>query len=231
MKKKNVSTQSADERRALIAKMPPEASRLQVEDEVGKPRWREVADILDTDTILVNAQGGPFVMKGKPGRKSVPVTTAQASTSAITDILKRKKALTATDPVKNATMAAPESAEVLSLVMTALADEAASLHFERTEAERVGRETSAISIRRVNALKAIGDTWLKRKEQITEKDIDFESPSFRALFGHVLHTFRAAMENTNVRPELIETIFARVASMMDKEWETETRVRMKKATG
>jgi len=56
----------------------------------------------------------------------------------------------------------PESPEVLSQVILGIAEEAASLRFERQEAERNGTDSSTLSMRRVAALKAIGDTWIKR---------------------------------------------------------------------
>lgn len=221
------------DKQALLAALPPDVTRVQVKTAAGPVRWKPLADILNTDYIVINpATGLPFTMKGKPGRKVVtPVQggNGPATVDVMAQIRKKKSAL-ASDPIVRAASASPESPEVLTTVLLALADEAASLAHERKKAEEKNEPTSAISIRRVNALKAIGDAWLKRKEQIAESGIDFESPEFKAAFGFIAETFRGAMESSRLLPDVIETVFSKFGSVTNtKEWESEARNRMKKA--
>jgi len=122
--------------------------------------------------------------------------------------------------------ATPESAEVLNQVLLAIAEEAASIRFERQEAERNGEETSSLSMRRVMALKAIGDTWIKRKEQIQHAAVDMDSPSFQELFKFISETFSRAMTASGVRQELMDSVFAQFAKMLDDDWKREANSRM-----
>ena len=112
-------------------------------------------------------------------------------------------------------------------MVLAIGEEAASLRFERMEAERKGTDTSQLSMRRVAALKAIGDTWIKRKEQIQSRMIDLESPSFQALFQFISETFVRAMQSAGVRQELSDTVIAQFAKQLDDSWKNEAKSRMK----
>ena len=114
--------------------------------------------------------------------------------------------------------------------MQGFAQEAASLNFERVEAERTGKETSQLSIRRINALKALGETWIKRKEQLSGRQIDLESPAFRKLFEFMLECFRESMHNGGISRDQAETVFVALsARMVEETWEEEARKKMRGA--
>lgn len=214
--------------------IPPNATRVQVEDEYGKLIWRKPSEVLDTDTVRINFKTGePYVMFGKPGvpssnisntktpppnqtRSPVPPSNPQAN---INQLQQRKKAKLNNDAVFDQTKKNADSSEVLTHVLVGLAEESASLAFEREEAERRGESTSQISLRRVNALRAVGDTWIKKKELMSSKSIDLESKTFKKVFGHIAETFRKACDEAGVRPELAESVFATFGRMVDDpEW-------------
>jgi hypothetical protein len=83
-------------------------------------------------------------------------------------------------------------------------------------------------MRRVAALKAIGDTWIKRKEQIVNRAIDLDSPSFHELFKFISESFARAMDAAGVRPELANSVFAQFSKLLDEEWKKEAKTRMAK---
>ena len=117
---------------------------------------------------------------------------------------------------------------MLHEVVRALGNEAASIGFERQEAERKGEATSQISMRRIGALKAMADTWLKRREQLVSRGVDMESPAFKTLFKYIMETMKSSMDTTGVRSELTETIFAKFGKTVDSdEWAAEAKNRMK----
>tara|TARA_B100001287_G_C22604152_1_gene491866 strand:+ start:344 stop:1033 length:690 start_codon:yes stop_codon:yes gene_type:complete len=213
--------------------IPSGATRVQVEDEYGKLIWRKPSEVLDTDTIRINFKTGePYVMYGKPGvpssnmsnTKTPPpnqVHTVSPSNPQvnINQLQQRKQAKLSNDPVFDQTKKNADSSEVLTHVLVGLAEESASLAFEREEAERRGDSTSQISLRRVNALRAVGDTWIKKKELMSSKSIDLESKTFKKVFGHIAETFRKACDEAGVRPELAESVFATFGRMVDDpEW-------------
>ena len=212
--------------------IPQGATRVQVEDEYGKLIWRKPSEVLDTDTIRINFKTGePYAMFGKPGQpssnnanvKQTPVNTPYKvpsnAQSNINQLQQRKQTKLNKDAVFETTKKNADSSDVLTHVLVGLAEESASLAFEREEAERRGESTSQISLRRVNALRAVGDTWIKKKELMSSKSIDLDSKAFRKVFGHIAETFRKACDEAGVRPELAESVFATFGRMVDDpEW-------------
>ena len=213
--------------------VPEGALRVRVRDEKGKICWRRTGEVRPTDAMDLTTSGLPQWMNGSLGRPKVQtamqahLSVAPPVTALVGDLLMVKAASLRTDPVILAAESTPESAEVLNQVLLAIAEEAASLRFERQEADRNGEDTSAISMRRVMALKAIGDTWIKRKEQIQNQDIDLESQEFREVFKFISETFSRALVSAGVRQELSDTVFSHFSKMLDDDWKNEAKSRMK----
>lgn len=209
--------------------VPEGALRVRVTDEKGKTCWRRIGDVRAQDTIDLTLQGQPHWMHNQVGRPPVLRSVQDVAppvNQLVGDLLKVKQANLRTDPVILAAEATPESAEVLNQVLLAIAEEAASLRFERQEAERNGEDTSSLSVRRVMALKAIGDTWIKRKEQIQHQAVDMDSPAFQELFKFISETFARAMVNAGIRQELADSVFSQFAKMLDDDWKNEAKSRM-----
>lgn len=225
-------------RDAIIALIPSDAKRVKVTDELGAVRWRDLEAeghdaILDGDDFVL-LRGEPITMKTKPGRKKkipVPAGAPQAVNQVTAQVRAAKKAYLKKDPLLASISQSVDSEDVLHYAMRILAEETASLGFERTEAERKGKETSQLSIRRIGAVKSVVDSWLKRKDQLAGKMIDLGSPAFAVLFSFMVETFREAMLNGGVAPDQVETIFTGLSERMgDDLWEQEARIRMKKGS-
>lgn len=214
--------------------IPAGATRVQVEDEYGKLIWRRPTEIKDKDTIRINPKTGEaYVMFGTPGipptnpkgnapvvaSNQNPASNSPSAKPALNQLQARKRDKVKSDKVLGQTLDNPDSENVLTHVLVGLAEETASLAFEREEAERRGDATSQISLRRVNALKAVGETWMKKKELMSSKSIDLESKAFKRVFGHIAETFRRACDEAGVRPEMTESVFATFGQMVDDpEW-------------
>jgi hypothetical protein len=210
---------------ATIASLPPGTTRVQVTDEFGKTRYKKPSEIADNDVILRNSNGDPIVMTGRPGRKKKP--DMQPANAAVAEQLRAKEMFVEEDELLETIRQNPEGSAVLDFVMQGLAEEAASLGFERAEAERKGESTSQISMRRINAYKAVGESWIKRKEQLANGGVDMESPAFKRLFQFIMDTFREALEeDVKARPEMIETIFTSFSRRLDDDWTREATKRM-----
>ena len=210
---------------AVLATLPPDTTRVQVTDEFGKTKYKKPADIRSTDTILLNGNGTPIVMTGRPGRKKKP--EMKPANDNVAEMLRAKEDFVEDDELLEKVRENPEGGTVLDHVMAGLAEEAASLAFERTEAERKGESTSQISMRRINALKAVGDSWIKRKEQLASGGVDMESPAFKRLFQFILDTLRDALEeDVKARPEMIETIFTAFSRRLDDDWTRDANKKM-----
>ena len=220
--------QTKAERRRLIGLCPQDATRIKVRDDYGKERYRGLDEVRDTDFVLVDKAGDPIFMKGKPGRKFSP-REAPIANEAVANSIRRKDSTRDDDVILKVTKTNPESPDVLRGVMSELAEEAASLKFEREEAERNGQDTSNLSTKRARVLQAVGDTWLKRKAQLSQDAMDLDSPEFAAIFGHLVETFKSAMLECNSRPEMVETVIAKFASKLDDDWKTEAKKRVREA--
>lgn len=225
--------QNKPSRDDILALIPPDAMRVKVKTEKGHEKYRDISngldEILPTDQIVL-VSSKPVTMKNAPGRKKkAPLPKAPAPVNQmVANLVVQKQAFLDNDPLLQQIEDNVESEDTLLLVMRGYAQESASLEFERTEAERLGKETSQLSIRRINALKALSDTWIKRKEQLSGKTVDMASPAFSRLFSFMLDTFRESMLNGNVPRDHAETVFARLSDRMnDETWETEAQNKMK----
>jgi hypothetical protein len=212
------------DRETLLAELAPEVTRIQVIDEQGKQRFRKRDEIADSDTLVFNSSGDLVVMNGSPGRPQK--TELQPINEAVGEVMKQRRASMNDDDLLEVVKANPESAAVLDFVMVGIAEEAAALGFERQEMERRGQPTSQVSVRRIGALKAIGDSWLKRKDQIAAQGVDMDSPAFKRLFSFIMETFKDALASAGERPEMIETVFAGLSKKLDSDWQREAVKRM-----
>lgn len=220
----------------ILGLLPLDVIRVKVLTDKGRERYREIdpnqkdfSEVLPTDEIVL-ISGKPITMTKKPGRKKKspapkapsPTTPKNAQTQA------NKIAFLDHDPLLNQIEKGVESEDILLLVMRGFAQEAASLEFERLTAEAEGKETSQLSIRRINALKALGDAFLKRKDQLSGKTIDMAGTAFTRLFGFMVDTFRESMLSGGVPRDQAETVFARLSDRMaDETWEQEAHNKMK----
>lgn len=210
--------------------IPASAQRVKVIDDKGATKLRKIEELRASDTLSLNDIGLPVFVEGQIGKPPATKKTDDAMPPAspvIGDILRIKQGMLRNDPIIQAAETAPESAEVLNQVILGLTEEVASLRFERMEAERKGEDTSQISMRRIQGLKATADTWIKRKEQIQHRGIDLESPAFRAVFEFISETFTRAMQNAGVRQELCDSVTAQFSKLLDDTWMTEAKSRMK----
>lgn len=225
-----MSRKNKQRRADLLAKVPPSATRVKVLTAKGQRKYKALDDLADDDMIQTNKDGDPIVMKGKPGRKSTPnIGPANATVAAI---LQRKQSALQGDSILKTIGSSPDSPDVLHEVIKGLGEEAASLKFEREEAARDGKDTTAISSRRVQALRATAETWLKRADQLGSKLIDLEGAPFAALFRHQMETLRDAMLGSRMRDEQIEMVLNKFADIVDSDdWKNEANIRMKKSGG
>lgn len=211
--------------------VPEGVLRVSVTDEKGKVCWRKIEEVRGTDTIFLSPKGEPQWMRNPLGRpksaRSLHDELPPAN-DTIKDLIRVKDATLRSDPLILTVENNPESADVLNQVILGIAEESASLRFERMEAERNGVDTSPLSMRRVAALKAIGDSWIKRKEQIQTQAVDMESPAFRGLFRFISQTFSEAMAKAGVRDELAQSVMSEFSKSLDDDWKSEAEAHMKK---
>ena len=209
-----------------MAQIPPGAKTVQVKDALtAKIKYKPIDEVQELDEVQFTKDGIPIVMRKLGGRPKAVVIAPVTPLAA--ESVKQKLDALAADPILRIAKANPDDPDVLQQVILALGNEVASIGWERQQAELQGDKTSDLSVRRVNALKALADTWLKRKLQITTQGVDMNSPAYRVFMGEVLKAFRMACSESGIRDELRETIFTKMDKIMNDTWEADVKSRMK----
>jgi hypothetical protein len=217
--------QTREDRRRIIASLPPETKRVQVISSDGRTQYKRPDEVsIDSDEIILAADGTPVIMRGRPGRR--PKVALQPVTQNIAEVQEARGEHVEGDPLLTAARGNPEGDEVLNSIIVAMAEESAAVEFERLEAERHGVPTSNISAKRARILKGMADTYLKRRDKI-DGEIDLDSKTFEVLFGFILETVKDTMSATGMRPELIETVFSKLGKTLNDSWKAEATARMK----
>ena len=217
----------------LLRKIPKNAKRVKVIDAKNREAWRKIpvegdySLILDTDHLMIDpSTGAPFFMIKNPGRPA-KIPKQNAVNTTVAEIVARRKDSIKKDKLLQKVNTDVESDDVLSIIMEGFAHEAAALKFEREQTELEGKPTSQLSIRRINALKAVADTWLKRKDQISNRSIDLNSIAFQRLFSFIVNTFRETL-GQNLSEDQIGVIMTALSDRLgDDTWEEEARIAMR----
>ena len=204
--------------------------------EPGRPASKEIPFIGKSEDTpeedgeqIIPASGDFDTIVDKHGDLPLVPTLSKAEL-ALKALQDRKRQTYKRDMVLRTTKKNSESSKVLDAVLIGLAEEATSIKFEKEELERRGESTAQLSHRRIMALKAVSETWL-RKRELTGSDgaIDLGSKEFQALFGFIMETFRIACDDAGARPELVDTIFSRFAeAISDQDWVSDAKNRMEK---
>ena len=220
------AAQTRDDKRRILASLPPETKRVQVIGADGRQQYKRPDDIdVDVDQIALGADGKPVIMRGRPGRR--PKVHLQPISSGVQEVVEARDEHVSSNALLGAAKDNPEGEEVLNEIIAAMAEEAAAVEFERLEAERHGAPTSNISAKRARILKGMADTYLKRRDK-GEGGVDMDSPAFEAVMGFMFETIQGVMTDSGMRKEHIETVFAKLSKVLDDSWKAEAQARMKK---
>lgn len=148
-----------------------------------------------------------------PGRpKKIPI---EPKNEEVAQLMRNKRKHLDKSPLLNQLAEDPDSLNVLNLAMIELAKEAGSLDFERTEAERHGKSTSSISSKKINATKALIDTYLKKRDTIINESFDLKSKNFTLLFEFWVKKLQKAVVEAGFSEEMSQRFF----NEMSKEFE------------
>lgn len=156
--------------------------------------------------------------KRRPGRPSK--VEIKPTSEEVAELQKQKRQHLERDPLLVALTSSPDSLSTLDKVMYEFAKENASLDFERLEAERKGEDTTVISSKKIGALKALMDTWFKKRDAVVSEMFDFKDKRFELLFEFILIKFRKSCVLAGMKEEEIQNLF-RIAQEQFDGWEDE----------
>jgi hypothetical protein len=219
------------EKGRLLTALPVGVRRVKVVDELGKERWRPLDAVLPADRLPLKKNGDPIYSKKPTGRRRGAKTSGLPPVSEQVKVLMEYKAdAIESDPLVLIARRDPTSPEALKHVMSGLAEEAASIGFERLEAERNGERTSHLSIRRTTVYKTFVESYLKHMEISVEREkshLDLDGPAFQRIFHTIVRTFGEAMDEASVDPRVAEIVLNRfIKTISDDEWQARVKVAM-----
>lgn len=156
--------------------------------------------------------------RGRPRKVELPVENKEAE-----DKLKVKEKILEQDPLTNILRKNPNSLDVLDVLMVEIAQESASLQFERHEAERKGRDTTNLSHKKVSSLKALSEVFFKKREASLDQAFDFKSKRFgRLMEWFFIKVVKKAAVSSSMAPEQINILFDNIAKTFeDDSWEND----------
>ena len=162
--------------------------------------------------IVKRGPGRPRKIEKRPGRSDLEYHALMAA--------ERQKFID-TDPLVSLIEGNPhDTLALLHRIKLDVAREAATLHFQRIESEKYGKDTSAISIKRVKALEEIAKIELKLR-QVDQDSINLHSEKMQKIFSIWVEKMReVALELLS--PELLDMFFNRFATEM-QNWEEEAQ--------
>lgn len=120
------------------------------------------------------------------------------------------------DPVVKSLTGKVDSAQLLGHIRTEIAKEAAALHFQRVENEKLGKDTAQTSTRRIDALTRIAHIELEIKK-LAPNSIDVTSEAFQKIFALFVADMKEVAQDV-LPDQHIDMFFNRWATKM-ADWE------------
>ena len=152
--------------------------------------------------------------RGRPRKVERMPTTSDLQYHALMGEEKAK--FIDSDPVVKASTGGADAADVLKLIKSEIAKEAAALHFQRIESEKFGKDTAQSSTRRIDALTKVANLELELKKLGSEA-IDLNHPKFQQVFTFWIEMMKETATDT-LPPELIDLFFNRFSTKVEG-WE------------
>jgi hypothetical protein len=180
------------------------------EDAVSDPT-NNVRQLLPTHLLPKTGTGRPV---GRPRKVNPQPTVSDLDYHAL--MCEEKQKFIEVDPVVKALTGKVDSAFLLGTLRTEIAREAAALHFQRVENEKLGKDTSQTSTRRIDALTRIAHIELEIKK-LAPDTLDVHGEKFQKVFALFISILKETAKET-IPPEVIDLFFNRFATAMDG-WE------------
>ena len=166
-----------------------------------------VRQLMPTHLLPKTSTGRPV---GRP-RKMNPKPTAN-DLDYHAQMTVEKQRFIDVDPVVRSLAGKVDSASLLANIRTEIAKEAAALHFQRVENEKLGKDTAQTSTRRIDALTRIAHIELEIKK-LSPDTIDVSGEKFQKIFAMFISTLQETARET-MPPEVLDLFFNRFSTAM-----------------
>lgn len=143
-------------------------------------------------------------------------------------ILPDKKDLIKEDPLLKGLMAEDGTFELLDIVIAELAEEGASLKYERIKKEFDDEPTDRISLRRANILKMITDALIQKRNLALNDFVNLKSPQWQVVFGELMDKVRQTFDDLDYSSEQMELFFDKLQNNLEG-FEEDTEMKLKES--
>ena len=117
------------------------------------------------------------------------------------------------------------SGNVMDVLLLEVAEEVSHLKWERRKASKEGKNTAAYTIGRINGLRSLAETLIRKKEADVSSDLNLKSPKIQKLFEIWMQMFYEAIEKSGVNQEVMNVIFQQIkADLLTFEIRAESEI-------
>lgn len=221
---------SKQDRERVKSRIPVEADEINVVRE-GKERWIDISDLRSDDEIITKGDGITPVTSKKRGRPKKKPIEARGKTKETEKVMERRNDFIVHDPLYQAIKEDPESDKSFRESLKSLAEIAASLKFERKEAERNDEEPGKLGTllnRQKDVVKTIVEVGLKRQALNKNNDLDLDSNQFKFVFEKILVLFLGCMRSAGIEDEMAQVTLTNLEERLDEGWKEEVKAQIDK---
>lgn len=141
-------------------------------------------------------------------QEAIPIDRATARKMAKKEASKRDLLL---KTIKNN----PNNPESLDIVIEELAEEIFALKFERERLEQEEKDISNVAGRRVSAIKALIDTYLKKREINKDSALDLKSEEMEAVMRLIFAKIQETLKACGYQKEAVQGFFQTFQKLME----------------
>lgn len=158
-----------------------------------------------------------IVKRGRPRRHAM--TEEETLNKSVN---RDRKKHVASDPITNLIRTGASQSEVFDAILIEMANEVASLGFDKTIAASKGRDTVAYASKRISALKGLAEGWTKRMESNSQGKIDLSSKPIQRLYEFFAKKIITTCQELGYTEDETKVFVARLSEVMEN-WEEEAK--------
>ena len=161
--------------------------------------------------------------KGNKSNKPLAVTTSsnQVVLPSKEDVIKR-------DPLLSGMLNDDGVFDLIDVVLAEMAEEGASLKYERIKKEFKDEPTDRISLRRANILKMINDSLIQKRNLALNDLVNLKSPQWQIVFKQLMDRVQQTFQELSYSSEQVELFFQKLQSNLEG-FEEDTEEKLKES--
>lgn len=132
------------------------------------------------------------------------------------------------DPLIKALLNEEDTFGLLDVVLSELAEESASLKYERIKKEFDDEATDRISLRRANILKMINDSIIQKRNLALNDLVNLKSPQWQIVFQELMIKIRQTFDELDFSSEQMELFFDKLQNNLEG-FEEVTEMKLKES--